>query len=579
MPQLVNGRGQPISSADYAKKKKDRSAHPLMGELANAWAGDAVIRNRWQPNVLQYDTSQLTHRHYREMADHYQVNSSITVLSFMLHQMEWKIDCDNLKIAKHCEENMRRIWTRLVRAFSQAFIFGYSPNGLRWENGENDKTWVTKILDFRPEDCRVNWKEVTGVAQKTSGGQSQSRKVKIFNGIDHDGQPTIPVSNSLWYPLMMQNGDYYGKKLLNAAFTPWYFSNLVHMYTNRYHERFGEPTIVGRAPFDEEKEINGQTFTGNEIMNNLMGLVRSGSHVTLPNDRAQNGIDGVTNYDYQMEFMESMQRGADFDRYLTRLDQEISLALFTPLLMMNTADGGSFNLGVVHTQMYQAMIRAIADDWKEYIDRYLLRPMAQINFGPNAKLPQIRFQKIGKVSEETGRALLNQLMTTGNDGHSVKVDLVEASAALGLTLEAGAILAQPPSKDGSNEDPATDDSGAPKKQKDTRKGRPEREGKAKGIDKKGAQLANSIADRLAGQFSKAFREDVKPEEFAPNIGYTSQVGALLGDAASDFYSLAEAWTGSYYSIFTSQDEPLESEMRNVLRTGLTAQLERLEHAT
>jgi hypothetical protein len=50
----------------------------------------------------------------------------------------------------------------------------------------------------------------------------------------------------------MQNGDYYGKKLLRPAFTSWFFSMLVHLFANRYYERFGEPTPVGRAPFDDE---------------------------------------------------------------------------------------------------------------------------------------------------------------------------------------------------------------------------------------------------------------------------------------------------------------------------------------
>ena len=50
----------------------------------------------------------------------------------------------------------------------------------------------------------------------------------------------------------MENGNYYGRKLLNACFTPWYFSTLIHLFANRYYERFGEPIPIGRAPFDED---------------------------------------------------------------------------------------------------------------------------------------------------------------------------------------------------------------------------------------------------------------------------------------------------------------------------------------
>ena len=69
----------------------------------------------------------------------------------------------------------------------------------------------------------------------------------------------------------------------------------------------------------------------------------------------------------------------------------MSLALFTPLLLLRTADSGGFNQGVAHTQVYLWMLNAIAEDWKEYIDRYILAPLAIFNFGPRANLPTIRF--------------------------------------------------------------------------------------------------------------------------------------------------------------------------------------------
>ncbi|URG17378.1 portal protein [Rhodococcus phage Mbo2] len=585
---LVDSRGNPISSAMFAKKEK--ISKPLLGELGNPWSGIERPNTKWfQQNTLQFDTSRLTIEDYRMMTDHYQVNSSLTLLSFMLHQMEWKVECDNVKIAKHCEDNLGQIWTRVVRALSQAFIFGYSPNALRWENDPGSgRLIISKVLDFRPEDCRVHWKEVEGVVKRDTIGGSHKRKVKIFDGIDQLGHPTIPVSNSLWYPLLMRNGDYYGKKLLNAAFQPWFFSNVLHLYANRYYERFGEPVIVSRAPFEEEKDVgNGQKLPGNLLMAGLATMVRNGSTVVLPNDRAQNGLDGVGNFEYTMEYLESQMRGADFERMLTRYDQEISLALFTPLLMMNAADGGSFNLGVVHTQMYLAMIRAIADDWKEYIDRYLLRPMAQQNFGPNAKLPQIKFQKLGKVPEETGRALLQQLLTSGNDGHAVNVNLEEASQALGLTLEQGEELnlnvADPNAIDPTAADPAKKDAvvrPAEPKRKDTRVGRPEREGTGKGTQKKGASVnssavAASIATRLSGQFLKSYRDGVQPSDFQADIGYHRQLSDLFASRsdAVNFTDDAEGWVNAYYEIFHASDNPLESEMRDVLTRGLVAQIE------
>lgn len=553
---LLGPNGNPISSATYARQKGPR---PLVGEISTPWAGQPQTPVRFpMDNSLQFDTSKLTLNDFRMMREHYQINSSITILTFLLHQVEWKIECDNVKIAKHCEDNLSRIWTRLVRALSQAFWAGFSPNALQWEN-EGNRTVITKVKDLRPEDCRVHWKEIKGVSARKPG--QVSPKVKIYDGIDQPGAPEIPVDNSLWYPLLMENGDFYGKKLLKAAFQPWFFSSLIHYYSNRYFERFGEPVIVSRAPFDEKIDVNGTEMQGNILMAGLSNMVRNGAAVTLPNNRAMNGLDGVNNYEYTLEFLESQMRGADFERYLTRLDQEISLALFTPLLMMNTADGGSFNLGVVHTQMYLGMINAIAGDWKEYIDKYVLAPMARVNFGPNAKLPKWEFRRLGKTDSETVRSVMSSLLSSGNGDMGVKVDLEELGQEIGLTLTEVEKITEPPADESGGDDAAAE--AAPRR--DTRVGRPEREKRGKGLDKKDS-VALSMADRISAQFVKALREDVEPGHFAINPGHQRQLAEFMTAREVDIFhrGLLDA-VFALYQIEHASDEPLESEIRATIK--------------
>lgn len=555
---ILGPNGQPISSSSYARNKGSR---PLVGEITAPWAGAVSAPVRFPlENSLQFDTSRLTLNDYRIMREHYQINSSITILTFLLHQVEWKIECDNIKIAKHCEDNLERIWTRLVRALSQAFWAGFSPNALQWEN-EGHRTVITKVKDLRPEDCRVNWKEINGVSRLKDN--QKPRKVKVYDGITQPGNPDIPVDNSLWYPLLMENGDFYGKKLLKAAFQPWFFSSLIHFYSNRYFERFGEPVLVSRAPYDDKVDVGGQSIPGNVLMAGLSNMVRNGASVTLPNNRALNGLDGVANYEYTMEYLESQMRGADFERYLTRLDQEISLALFTPLLMMNTADGGSFNLGVVHTQMYLGMINAIAGDWKEYIDKYVLAPMARVNFGPNAKLPKWKFRHLGKTDSETVRSVLSAVLSGGNGDKAVKVDLGELGQEIGLSFTEVEKVMEPPAGEPDVGQGAPADAADPaKKRRDTRVGRPEREKRGKGTEKPGS-VKLSMVDRVTAQFVKAIREDVSPVDFTPQPGHHRQLSEFLSAAEVDEFMRATISTVSaLYEIESASDAPLESEIRD-----------------
>src|ERR1051326_3459868 len=138
-------RGKLITPA--AKKIETPSLHkkappPKLGEaFGTTWQGiDKTYASMPGGGIVQFNLDRLTLSDFRMMRDHYQINASLSVLSFMMHQLDWRIECDNDKIRKHCEDNLRRVWTRLVRALSQSFWAGYSPCILQWENDVAGKT-------------------------------------------------------------------------------------------------------------------------------------------------------------------------------------------------------------------------------------------------------------------------------------------------------------------------------------------------------------------------------------------------------------------------------------------------------
>src|SRR6478609_1618311 len=165
MTGLVDAKGRPMSSSSPSLFKK--AAAPTLGEAFGPWAGrDLTYMQMPGGGVVQFDLSRLTLSDFRQMSSHYQINSSISVLTFMLHQLDWTVECSNARIGARVEENLREVWTRLVRALSQAFIFGYSPNILQWENDIASRGIVlTKIKDLVPEEASVNWKLVEGAVR------------------------------------------------------------------------------------------------------------------------------------------------------------------------------------------------------------------------------------------------------------------------------------------------------------------------------------------------------------------------------------------------------------------------------
>lgn len=528
MSQLLGPKGQPISSKDFSNKKVDP---PSLGEQYGAWGGPTVsLMTLPGGGAMAFDLDSLTLGDFRQMRDHYQINSSLTVLMFLLHQLEWKIECDDAKQRDFYTEQMEYLWTPLVRSLSQAFWAGFSPNVLQWDNDiVNRRVVISKIKDLIPEETEVHWKKVDG---------SGNHKISVYDGIQNLGygrygttvenhRSHIPVENTYWYPLLMENGNYYGKKLLRSAFQPWFFSLLVHLFANRYYERFGEPTPIGRAPYEDDIRFEGKNMRGNEAMGKILGAIRNRTAVVLPNDKTAFGDETTLDYDYQIEYLESQMRGADFERYMTRLDEEISLALFTPILMMRTADVGSYNLGTQHNQTYKLLLNALSGDWKFYIDWYLLRPLRDYNFGTNATLPRIKFRKLGAENETMMENVLSSVISSGK----AKPDIEQLGEMVGLRLTEVRQLTEPPeeSPDDPSDPPSGDDDG----------------GDATENRRRVRSVAAAISRRLSEQVQNAFRKD-RLRETQFDLGFQSRFDSALKSAG--FENATEQTNRFYYTL-------------------------------
>lgn len=514
---LLDAKGRPIPTSNFAKAKQ-----PIQGEaFAPRWAGDLDRDIFKMPGggTVMFDLSRLTLADFRTMRDHYQINATLSVLTFMLHQMDWKIECENAKIAKMVEENVTEIWTQLIRAVSQAFWAGYSPNVLQWEN-VGKFLQLTKIKDLIPEQCCVEWDEVPGWAPP----DRIPPKIRVFNGIKVWGQGwPVPVENSFWYPLMMENGDYYGKKLLRPVFTSWYFSILIHLFSNRYFERFGEPVPVGRASYEEEITVptasGPKKVNGADLMVSILQNLRNRSVVVLPNDRSPTGTGTGTEYDYDIEYLESQMRGADFERYLMRLDEEISLGLFTPLLILRTADVGSYSLGTTHWNMYMNMLHAISGDAKTYIDSFVLSRMVDFNFGKNAPRAKIVFRRMGDDRKDAVMAILQALMSKG----TVKPDLKQLGDIVGLTMEEIALVTAAPPVPG--QPGAADPNAKPKASDPASKNKSDSVSKKKPVAKaanNSRAVISEVAGRVSTQINK-WRISSDSADFEPDFGYNRKL--------------------------------------------------------
>lgn len=438
---IADRHGRDTGLANFRKEDP-----PILGEkFGPGWASEG--KQLWQlpgGGLLLFDLDKLTLQDYRAMRNHYQINISLSVLMFMVHEAPWKLEGGDKKVRDFVEENLREIWARLVRALSAAFWCGYAPTVIQYEQDSSDKKIrITKFKDIEPELARVNWRTELGYAKR---GQVRP-KIHVYDGIKIWGQQSpVPPENSIWYPLLMESGDYYGRKLLKPAFPAWFFSQIMHLYANRYFERFGEPTPIGRAPLEEEIDRgDGTTITGKQAMENILSSLRNRGSVVLPSDvQPIQAGSGPTNsrhgaYEWQIEYLESQMRGADFERYLSRLDEEMSLGIFTPVLLYRTADVGSYNLGEAHERIFLVMINAIIGDMSEYIQKYVIERLVGYNYGLRVEIP--RFKQI--FQGEKTQATLRQLIAATINSGQATINVEDMGDIIGMRMEKIEQLTQP----------------------------------------------------------------------------------------------------------------------------------------
>jgi len=493
-----------------------KGEQPKLGDAHAGWGGGPRFMPMALPDngMLTFNLENLTLADFHSMRYHPQINASLSVLTFMIHQADWRIECADKRIADMVEENLRIIWTRMVRAMSQAFWAGYSPSVLEYENDAQGKyVVINKVKDLSPFSAEIKWKK------NKRQVQGRERNFYTYDGITQYGYGDIPAINTFWYPVLMENGDHTGRKLLKSAFAPWYFSQLMHVYTNRYFERFGEPLPIGRAPFEDEIiDPDGNRMTGKQVMETVIQGIRNRGAVVLPSDRNEDVSVGASAYTYDIDYLESQMRGVDFERYLSRLDEEMSLALFTPLLLLRNADVGSHSLGVQHTMTWLWMLNALLGDMKEYIDRFIVERLKSINFSPKAERCEWVPRKLGKENVETLRSVITELIRQG----IAKPDLDELGVSLGMTIKQVQQVKQDPAID-----PTVDPSAPAGDNRDRSERNRAGSGSPRGVGNESVPGTRKIAARIADQIKSTYESDLRIDPinaFERNI---------LGEALAD----------------------------------------------
>lgn len=354
-------------------------------------SGNTSLPIQSLPDGTVYNFDDININTYRRMRLDPQISACLNVIKFTMQRIDWYVEGDK-KAKVVVEDSINNVWNQLIRATAKGLWAGYSPN-TKVFTLNSGRIVLKKIRDLDPDSCRVKL-DLKG----------------NFNGFTQtlgSFKEDISPEYGFWYANQMEDGDLYGNSMIKPAYKPWYFAELIHLFANRYYERFGEPVVMGRAPAGNtvEDSSGNKKDASREIQNTVNGL-RNHSSVTLPSDRDDNG-----NFIYDISYLESQMRGVDFDVYMKRLDLEKARAIFVPDLLLGSGNVGSYALGLEHKATFITGIMGIVDDMFDFFNKYIVKQLIKLNY-PSQKA-KLKYTPLSRVTEDAIVNIVRDLIKSG----------------------------------------------------------------------------------------------------------------------------------------------------------------------
>lgn len=280
-------------------------------------------------------------------------------------------------------ENIRGTITearRLILRDSFAYGFGVGEFTVKSRNGQwllsSIQTLDPVNLEFRMKKFDDNSFGVGSVIQKGSvGGDIEIPTEKCI--IKTYGDTSTP----------------YGKSLLRRCYRWWSLKNAIPKLWAIGLERFGMPILHGKASDNKTKKE----------LNTALENLASRSYITTDKDS-----------EIQAIFAPSSTISQGYKLAEELCDKMIYRAIFLPSLLGAGESGGSYSLGQVHFDLFNATAASLAEDYIDVEIEQLWRPLIEWNFGAQENYGEFMMNDTMTSAEKA--SISNMLLSLANAG-------------------------------------------------------------------------------------------------------------------------------------------------------------------
>lgn len=298
----------------------------------------------------------------------------------ILSKTRFYVDCDNQDVKEFLKTQITRFWRMSSVKAMKAVEWGYgcSEALYRYQNG---LIHFDTLKDLHSLDCRAvtQYGKLIGATVRNVPNQPGKRKV------------TIEGARCLWTVHAREVHQWYGQSRLFGAYLPWlelWTEGGVRDTRRLYFHKYAFTGPIGYHPTAGVTLADGTQVSNRDFMREMLEKFKTGAIMTFPNTlNAQTGkyawdvIPPVVNPPPE-QIME----------YIRDLRTELLEGLGIPPEVIESIGGTSGWSGkAIPMEAFYSILQDIVNWISHDLQRQILRPLVDINFGPDIDFQIVPF--------------------------------------------------------------------------------------------------------------------------------------------------------------------------------------------
>ena len=384
---------------------------PIEGQLASAGRKNVMSSMLGQSNVA-YNPSKIPLKTYDDMRNHFTIAGALGSVKLPILSVDWYIDSENEEVAKFIEANLREFWSDFIRDILLAFDFGFSGFEKVFEIDDKGYIKLKKLLNIDVNSINIKLTDdgsYDGLIQNSSTG-------KVIS---------IPAQKSFVFTHTKEFNNFYGRPRIRPSYTPWFISRYMLDFCNTFYERYGNPAVIGYAPIGKSK-YNNTDIDNMDYMLKIAERLQNASAMILPFSEGKQ---------WSFETFESKRTGGDYIDYIKYLDMGMFTGCLVPSLSFSSGEKGSYALFETQADTFSQGIDGELTDIKGHIDKYIIRPLVEYNFGKDVKAQWV-YHPLSSKDRQLVRQVMLALVQQGKIDFAVNF----LSESLGLPAREAGII-------------------------------------------------------------------------------------------------------------------------------------------